>query len=1053
LASSSVDKELETLIRARYPIIYIVSWEEQRVEDALREIARERGKKIFFWTITQGLVQNPNHRDNATKDPLNALDAVIDSRDQALFVLKDFHAFIADVTVTRRLRDLTAALKTSYKTLIILAPNLRLPNELEKEIAVIDYGLPDHDDLDVILEKVIQAVKDNPQIDCKLTELERDQVLKAAQGLTAMEAENVFAKSLIEKHKFDVDVVLGEKEQIIRKSGILEYYPFSENIADVGGLDLLKGWMEKRTVAFTEKARDFGLPAPRGVLLLGVQGCGKSLSAKAIGSLWRLPLLRLDVGRIFAGIVGSSEENMRKAIRVAESVAPCVAGDTRITLADGSERTIQSLYDGDERELQVMAMDDDWQLVPVSVKAITRRAAPDLYTVRLKHGQVQATGNHLHPVLRDGELHWVRTDELTTDDHVAVPRSIPTRIDLAATVGFLSPDTRLYFDGALTCARTEIQTPQRRYAARRRNADYVKIEELARGTELQWANIRLFATGQGGFGNTSLCRLPEQLNSDFGYLLGLIASDGFLGKRGAVGFVNTDLTLHRLFAELVQQNFGLCAEMRLNVCASKNTQLRGTSEKSVFRPCYTTFVTNSLLNRLLANIQAQLLAMPQEFLNAWLRGYFDGDGYISSDTAADPKIVLTSKRPAYNREIRAVLQRVGFAVTNPGSSNIEITGIRNVQRFITQIGSLHPCRRARMDAWMEKPPIAQEKDRTDMIPVGARLRHVRQALGMGSQHFINTGSSLFHRYEHNLGHPNRERLRSILNEMRAWVEARGGETSELDTLDKLVDSQITWSKVVSVTQEDTPEYVYDLACHTHHNFIANGVVTHNCLLWLDELEKGFSGTQSSGMSDGGTTSRVFGTFLTWMQDKKAPAFVVATSNDVTSLPPELLRKGRFDEIFFIDLPAHEERKQIFKIHLQKRKRDPENFDLDRLAEVTPGFSGAEIEAVVVDALYDAFDETGELTTDSIVAAAAHTVPLAMTMQERIENLRDWAATRARDASSVRAEDLETIKEQLLVAKANFNREHPEDDRAVTPDALRASDATSNYGSDLEPEED
>ncbi len=512
MASSAVDIELETLIRARYPIIYIVSWEEKRVEDALRTIARDRGKKIFFWTITQGMVQNPNHRDNATRDPIAALDAVMDSREQALFVLKDYHAFISDVTVTRRLRDLTAALKTSYKTLIILAPNLKLPNELEKDVTVVDYGLPDHEDLDQLLEGIVQSVKDNPQVDTVLSEIERDQILKAAQGLTANEAENVFAKSLVEKHKFDVDVILSEKEQIIRKSGILEYYPFSESIGDVGGLDLLKDWMEKRTVAFTEKARDFGLPSPRGVLLLGVQGCGKSLSAKAIGSLWRLPLLRLDVGRIFAGIVGSSEENMRKAIRVAESVAPCI-------------------------------------------------------------------------------------------------------------------------------------------------------------------------------------------------------------------------------------------------------------------------------------------------------------------------------------------------------------------------------------------------------------------------------------------------------------------------------------------------------------------------LWLDELEKGFSGTQSSGMSDGGTTSRVFGTFLTWMQDKKAPAFVVATSNDVTSLPPELLRKGRFDEIFFIDLPATEERKQIFRIHLQKRKRNPDEFDLEKLAHATPGFSGAEIEACVVEALYDAFDEEKLLTTEALVSAAHHTVPLSMTMRERIEDLREWANTRARVASSAQSEDMNTIAQMLMVAKA------------------------------------
>ena len=216
VTSQQVEEELKTLIRARYPIIYIVSWEENRVERALREIAQERGKKIFTWTITQGMVQNPNHRDNATRDPIAALDFVMDSREQALFVLKDYHAFINDVTVTRRLRDLTSALKTSYKTLIICAPLLKLPQELEKEVTVVDYGLPGREDLDQLLEGIIQSVKDNPQINTNLEELERDQVLKAAQGLTANEAENVFAKSLVEKHKFDVDVILSEKEQIIR---------------------------------------------------------------------------------------------------------------------------------------------------------------------------------------------------------------------------------------------------------------------------------------------------------------------------------------------------------------------------------------------------------------------------------------------------------------------------------------------------------------------------------------------------------------------------------------------------------------------------------------------------------------------------------------------------------------------------------------------------------------------------------------------------------------------------------------------------------------------
>jgi SpoVK/Ycf46/Vps4 family AAA+-type ATPase len=491
---SPVDQELETLIRARYPLLYVVSWEEKRVEDALRTIAAKRAKRMFVWTVTQGLVLSPTATDDRTREPRAALDAVMDSNDPAIFLLKDFHAFISDIEVSRRLRDLTFALKTSYKTLIILAPTLKLPAELEKEITVVDYALPTEEDLDRLLEGIIQSVKNNPQINTSLTPEEREHLLEAALGLTANEAENVFARSLVEKRRFDVDVVLAEKEQIIRKSGTLEYYRRQEGFDDVGGMDILKDWMRKRTEAFGQKARDFGLPAPKGILLLGVQGCGKSLCCKAVASQWRLPLLRMDVGKIFSGIVGSSEENMRRAIRMAESIAPTV-------------------------------------------------------------------------------------------------------------------------------------------------------------------------------------------------------------------------------------------------------------------------------------------------------------------------------------------------------------------------------------------------------------------------------------------------------------------------------------------------------------------------LWLDELEKAFAGVQSSTFSDAGTTSRVFASFVTWLQEKTAPVFVVATSNDISQLPPELMRKGRFDEIFFVDLPAEDERDEIFEIHIRKRGRKPADFDLKCLAAEADGFSGAEIEQVVVSSLYDAFDAGRDIAMDDLVRNIRQSIPLSRTMKEQIDALRDWATTRARPASS------------------------------------------------------
>jgi SpoVK/Ycf46/Vps4 family AAA+-type ATPase len=176
------------------------------------------------------------------------------------------------------------------------------------------------------------------------------------------------------------------------------------------------------------------------------------------------------------------------------------------------------------------------------------------------------------------------------------------------------------------------------------------------------------------------------------------------------------------------------------------------------------------------------------------------------------------------------------------------------------------------------------------------------------------------------------------------------------------------------------------------------------ILWVDEIDKAFAGSQASGSSDGGTASRVFGTFLTWLSEKKAPIFVVATANDITNLPAELLRKGRLDEIFFVDLPLETEREQIMRIHLQKRNRQPESFDLQMLARASAGFSGAEIEEAVNSALYDAFYQGQELQTDNLLKALGETVPLSRTMDEQITRLRSWAAGRARQASaSIEAE--------------------------------------------------
>ncbi len=323
-----VERQIDVLIRARYSIIYIVSWEEERVLRTLREIARKRNKKLFTWTVTQGLVEDGGRKVDATTIGAGeALDFALEQDDSAIFVMCDLDPFVEDARVQRKLRDVAHSFRASYKTLIVVSPVLKIPSHLEKDVTVIDYSLPDEEELARLLDRIVNQVRDNPNVTIDLEPEGREVLVKAALGLTASEAEDAFARSVVINGHLgpeDIEVVLTEKEQIIRKSGILEFHSADERFANVGGLDGLKTWLEKRGKAFTEKAREVGLPQPKGALLIGVQGCGKSLTAKAVGSLWQLPLLRLDVGSVFGSYIGSSEQNMRRVMRLSESISPCI---------------------------------------------------------------------------------------------------------------------------------------------------------------------------------------------------------------------------------------------------------------------------------------------------------------------------------------------------------------------------------------------------------------------------------------------------------------------------------------------------------------------------------------------------------------------------------------------------------------------------------------------------------------------------------------------------------------------------------------------------------
>ncbi|MHC9544523.1 MAG: AAA family ATPase [Vulcanimicrobiota bacterium] len=502
-------REIDVLIRARYPLLAVITWEEERVEREIALLAKKLSKELFCWTSTRGLYRYGESAQSSrrgfsgnTEDPMNALDEILKFMGAAIFLFKDFHPFIRENAVIRKLREVTQHLSNSHKNLILLSPTLGIPLELEKDVTVVDFPLPGLQQLELLLDRILTELKEAQKRELEIDSLTKERLLKAALGLTLSEAEKSFAKALIMNKKLsdeELSIILSEKEQAIRKSGLLEYYHTDATINGVGGLDNLKEYFGKRALAFTEKARDFGLPPPKGVLLIGVQGCGKSLCAKAISQEWSLPLLRFDVGKVFSSLVGSSEENIRRAIGIAESVAPC-------------------------------------------------------------------------------------------------------------------------------------------------------------------------------------------------------------------------------------------------------------------------------------------------------------------------------------------------------------------------------------------------------------------------------------------------------------------------------------------------------------------------LLWIDEIEKAFAGTSSSHLSDAGTTSRVFASFITWLQEKTASVFVMATANNISILPPELLRKGRFDEIFFVDLPTQAEREQIFKIHIGKKRRKVESFNLPMLAAEAKGFSGAEIEEAVVTGLYDAFYDGGDLTNEYVMSALRQTVPLSRTMDESIQKLREWSTHRARPATRFHDDD-------------------------------------------------
>jgi SpoVK/Ycf46/Vps4 family AAA+-type ATPase len=356
MTTNGQSNEIELLLKAGYKLIHFCSQEELRAREELVRVAGggdgQRARECFIWKMTDGFCTPDRKAVAGAKDtdkPDKALQWIIERETKkcppSLYIFKDCHSYLAarggSAMVIRKLRDTVHFLEPTYSAIILLCPQLEIPPELEKEIVIVDFALPTVGEL---RQRFVEMINELPQsVNVELTDAERGvntkdagitELAKAAQGLTLTEAELALGKAITREKVQngqqvkrldlgDAHAIVEEKKQIVRKTGILTFEEPGQ-MEDVGGLEQLKAWLKKRRNIFSEDARRYGLLAPKGVLLTGVPGCGKSLCAKAMASYWGVPILRLDMGAVYGGLVGQSEANMRKAIKCAEAMAPCI---------------------------------------------------------------------------------------------------------------------------------------------------------------------------------------------------------------------------------------------------------------------------------------------------------------------------------------------------------------------------------------------------------------------------------------------------------------------------------------------------------------------------------------------------------------------------------------------------------------------------------------------------------------------------------------------------------------------------------------------------------
>lgn len=326
--TASTAHEIRALLASRHPVIVVESVEEDRAVGLVSGAAAQLGLPVFEWSVTTGLRRSDQrHSFHRTDDPLTLLRHIGGLTVDAVFLLKDFSIYLERPEVRRQFRELADGMAGHRSSLVLLGDSVPMPAELARQAVYFRLHLPGTDELRAAVREALESLRERQSFRVNLTPEALADLVRALRGLTLKQARQVVSYCVLSDGRLDVgdiELALRRKGEMIRDQGLLEYYPPSSNDYSLGGFTNLKAWLDRARTGFSEAARRLNLKPPRGILVVGVQGCGKSLAAKFVAREWRLPLLRLDAGRLYDKYIGESERNFRRAVAQAESMAPAV---------------------------------------------------------------------------------------------------------------------------------------------------------------------------------------------------------------------------------------------------------------------------------------------------------------------------------------------------------------------------------------------------------------------------------------------------------------------------------------------------------------------------------------------------------------------------------------------------------------------------------------------------------------------------------------------------------------------------------------------------------